>query len=90
MRKTDAFSPVSILSGHTRGIWSVSWCPFDNDLLLSCGRDNRTLCWNVKTAEVISEVRAKKQSLVLFFFFVSNLVPFFLFFKYKCVTDRGE
>ena len=74
MRNTktlDAFSPVSILSGHTRGIWSVSWCPFDNDLLLSCGRDNRTLCWNVKTAEVLSEVRAKskkKQSLFSFFF----------------------
>lgn len=29
-----------------RGVLSVAWCPQDPDLLLSCGKDNRILCWN--------------------------------------------
>jgi len=29
-----------------RGILSMSWCPEDPDLLISCGKDNRILVWN--------------------------------------------
>lgn len=34
---------------------SVSWCPQDSDLLLSCGKDNRTICWNIQTGQPYGE-----------------------------------
>lgn len=45
-----------ILTGHEKGILSLSWCGEDEDLLLSCGKDNRALCWNPQTAEVVGEL----------------------------------
>ncbi|KAK8847643.1 hypothetical protein IAR55_005502 [Kwoniella newhampshirensis] len=53
LRNTRA--PEKILSGHHKGVLSVSWCKQDADLLLSCGKDNRTLCWNPQTGEIIGE-----------------------------------
>lgn len=52
----NVFTPVRTFNGHTRGVWGVSWSPFDHSLVLSCGKDNRTLCWQVETAEVLCEV----------------------------------
>ena len=43
------------LQGHTKGVLSVSWCPKDSDLLLSAGKDNRTICWNPTTGEMVGE-----------------------------------
>jgi protein transport protein SEC31 len=34
----------------------------DSELLLSCAKDNRTLCWNVKTGEIQSEVEVNAQT----------------------------
>lgn len=34
---------------------SLSWCPQDTDLLLSCGKDNRTICWNTQTGQPYGE-----------------------------------
>ena len=34
---------------------SLSWCPHDTDLLLSCGKDNRTICWNPNARKGQSE-----------------------------------
>lgn len=34
---------------------SLSWCKQDTDLLLSCGKDNRTICWNPQTGEMLGE-----------------------------------
>ena len=45
-----------ILTGHEKGVLSLSWCKQDADLLLSCGKDNRALCWNPQTSEIIGEV----------------------------------
>jgi protein transport protein SEC31 len=39
--------PLATLQGHTEGILSVSWCPSDPSLLLSCGKDNRTMLWDL-------------------------------------------
>jgi protein transport protein SEC31 len=39
--------PLATLSGHTEGILSVDWCPNDASLLLSCGKDNKTLLWDL-------------------------------------------
>ncbi|KAI5121114.1 hypothetical protein M0805_002787 [Coniferiporia weirii] len=52
----NARAPEKILSGHEKGVLSLSWCRQDADLLLSCGKDNRALCWNPQTAEVIGEL----------------------------------
>ncbi|WWC59727.1 uncharacterized protein I303_102289 [Kwoniella dejecticola CBS 10117] len=54
LRNTRA--PEKILSGHHKGVLSVAWCKQDADMLLSCGKDNRTLCWNPQTGEIIGEL----------------------------------
>ncbi|GBB98444.1 hypothetical protein RclHR1_03230002 [Rhizophagus clarus] len=54
----NAHAPEKILTGHQKGILSLSWCQRDADLLLSCGKDNRVLCWNPRTAEIIGELPA--------------------------------
>jgi protein transport protein SEC31 len=58
--KSERFHSIAadrqILSGHHKGVLSVAWCEQDADLLLSCGKDNRTLCWNPQTGEIIGEV----------------------------------
>ncbi|KAI6004420.1 hypothetical protein F5J12DRAFT_836728 [Pisolithus orientalis] len=52
----NARAPEKILTGHEKGVLSLSWCKQDADLLLSCGKDNRVLCWNPQTSEVIGEL----------------------------------
>ncbi|KAG0287831.1 protein transport protein S31, partial [Linnemannia gamsii] len=51
-----AHAPEKTLSGHTKGILSLSWCQQDSDLLLSAGKDCRSLCWNPKSGEIIGEL----------------------------------
>lgn len=34
---------------------SLAWCHQDNDLLLSCGKDNRSICWNPQTGDSYGE-----------------------------------
>ncbi|KAF6032160.1 SEC31A [Bugula neritina] len=41
-----AASPLKVLERHTRGILSMAWSRADPDLLISCGKDNKLLCWN--------------------------------------------
>ena len=53
LRNSNA--PEKILKSHDQGILSLSWCPQDPRLLLSCGKDNRTICWNTTTGEVLGE-----------------------------------
>ncbi|XP_033840217.1 protein transport protein Sec31A isoform X2 [Periophthalmus magnuspinnatus] len=51
-----ATSPLKVLENHTRGILSISWSQADPELLLSSAKDNRILCWNPNTGEVIYEL----------------------------------
>ncbi|KAI4282861.1 MAG: hypothetical protein L6R38_002621 [Xanthoria sp. 2 TBL-2021] len=53
LRNTNA--PERVLRGHDGGVLSLSWCAQDNDLLVSCGKDNRTICWNPQTGEAYGE-----------------------------------
>jgi protein transport protein SEC31 len=53
LRNSNA--PERTLTGHDQGILSLSWCQQDSDLLLSCGKDNRTLVWNPQTGERLGE-----------------------------------
>ncbi|KAL9128651.1 MAG: hypothetical protein Q9217_002711 [Psora testacea] len=51
----NANAPERILKGHDGGVLSLSWCQQDSDLLLSCGKDNRNICWNPQTGESYGE-----------------------------------
>ncbi|CAM0907138.1 unnamed protein product [Alopecurus aequalis] len=54
VRKTIA--PVRELVGHSKGVIAMSWCPYDSSFLLTCGKDNRTICWDTVSGEIISEL----------------------------------
>ncbi|KAJ8264347.1 hypothetical protein GJAV_G00148110 [Gymnothorax javanicus] len=56
-----ATSPLKVLENHTRGILSISWSQADPELLLSSAKDNRILCWNPTTGEVIYELPTTNQ-----------------------------
>jgi protein transport protein SEC31 len=47
--------PERILEGHDQGILSLAWSEQDSKLLLSCGKDNRTICWNSRTGIPLGE-----------------------------------
>ncbi|CAJ2511002.1 Uu.00g066270.m01.CDS01 [Anthostomella pinea] len=53
LRNSNA--PERTLQGHEQGVLSVSWCQQDGDLLISSGKDNRTLIWNPQTGERYGE-----------------------------------
>lgn len=59
LKNTNA--PKATLSGHDRGVLSLSWCIHDPELLLSSGTDNRTLIWNPSQARVIAELPHSSQ-----------------------------
>lgn len=54
-----ATSPLKQLENHTRGVLSIAWCTQDSDLLISCGKDNRILCWNPNSNSPVSYYRHK-------------------------------
>ncbi len=60
-----ASSPLKTLDAHTKGVLSVAWCQEDSDLLLSCGRDNKIICWNpnsnVDGGEVLCQLSHSSQ-----------------------------
>uniref|UniRef100_A0A0K3C9U4 Protein transport protein SEC31 n=1 Tax=Rhodotorula toruloides TaxID=5286 RepID=A0A0K3C9U4_RHOTO len=49
--------PERVLRGHDKGILSVSFCPSDSDLLLSSGKDGRTLTWSLSTSSIVAEIK---------------------------------
>ncbi|KAL8296774.1 hypothetical protein RB597_006072 [Gaeumannomyces tritici] len=53
LRNSNA--PERTLQGHEQGVLSVSWCQQDSDILISCGKDNRTIVWNPQTGERYGE-----------------------------------
>ncbi|KAI0556053.1 WD40 repeat-like protein [Xylaria curta] len=53
LRNSNA--PERTLQGHEQGVLSVSWCQQDGDILISSGKDNKTLIWNPQTGERYGE-----------------------------------
>ena len=37
---------------HSSGVIAMSWCPSDSSYLLTCAKDNRTICWDIVSGEV--------------------------------------
>ncbi|KAJ3683814.1 hypothetical protein LUZ60_014041 [Juncus effusus] len=56
VRKT--ISPLREFVGHTKGVIAMSWCPYDSSYLLTCAKDNRTICWDTHSGEIVSELPA--------------------------------
>ncbi|CAN6455970.1 unnamed protein product [Victoria cruziana] len=56
MRNT--ISPMKEFVGHSKGVIAMSWCPNDSAFLLTCAKDNRTLCWDTITGEIVCELPA--------------------------------
>lgn len=60
-----ATAPTKSYQIHQRGVLGLSWCNRDSDLMISCGKDNRLLCWNPNTeiqeGEILSEIATTTQ-----------------------------
>ncbi|KAJ3099062.1 protein transport protein S31 [Phlyctochytrium planicorne] len=52
----NPLSPERVFQGHGKGTLAVSWSSKDSDLILSCGKDNRTIVWNGKDATPIGDI----------------------------------
>lgn len=53
LRNSNA--PERTLQGHEQGVLSLSWCSQDSDLLMSSGKDNKTIVWNPQTGARLGE-----------------------------------
>ena len=47
---------MKTFAGHSKGIMSMDWCPKDSDILLSGGKDNRTIVWDTNTGQPIGDL----------------------------------
>ncbi|XP_051146735.1 protein transport protein SEC31 homolog B-like [Andrographis paniculata] len=54
----NILSPVKEFVGHTKGVIAMSWCPIDSSYLLTCAKDNRSICWDTVTGEIVAELPA--------------------------------
>ncbi|PIA29578.1 hypothetical protein AQUCO_05800010v1 [Aquilegia coerulea] len=52
----NTISPVKEFVGHSKGVIAMSWCPIDSSFLLTCAKDNRTICWDTVTGEIVCEL----------------------------------
>lgn len=43
-----------------QGVLGMAWCPQDASLLLSSAKDNRTICWDVTTGDIVCELPESK------------------------------
>lgn len=46
------------------GVIAMSWCPIDSSYLLTCAKDNRTICWDIVSGEVEYDVDGSNVSAV--------------------------
>jgi WD40 repeat protein len=51
---------LCVLCCAVQGVLGMSWCQQDHSLLLSCSKDNRTICWDVNSTDVICELPASE------------------------------
>ncbi|KAJ6645343.1 Protein transport protein Sec31A, partial [Pseudolycoriella hygida] len=59
-----ATAPAKTLQIHQRGVLGLTWCPKDINLMISCGKDNKIICWNPNSEqgdEIQSEIASTVQ-----------------------------
>ncbi|KAE9308391.1 Protein transport protein SEC31 B [Phytophthora fragariae] len=54
--RNSTSTPLAEFHDHTAGVLSMSWCPNDPGLLLSCDKDNRTLLWDLFSRKTVAEL----------------------------------
>lgn len=47
-----ATAPSKTFQIHSRGVLGMTWCPTDPELMISCAKDNKIICWNANSEEV--------------------------------------
>ncbi|KAJ8907166.1 hypothetical protein NDN08_003648 [Rhodosorus marinus] len=52
----SAKAPIQEFCFHRGGILSVSWSPHDSDLVLTSGKDSKTVCFSPNDNEVLCEI----------------------------------
>mmetsp|Transcript_32134 Transcript_32134/g.91150 ORF Transcript_32134/g.91150 Transcript_32134/m.91150 type:complete len:1157 (-) Transcript_32134:57-3527(-) len=52
----NSVSPLKELTGHSKGVLSMAWNVMDPTLMLSTGKDNRTICWDMVNSSIITEL----------------------------------
>ncbi|GIL46865.1 hypothetical protein Vafri_3734 [Volvox africanus] len=52
----NSVSPLKEFVGHHKGVLAMAWSPHDSSLLLSSGKDNRTICWDVQSGDIVCEL----------------------------------
>eukprot|EP00586_Coscinodiscus_wailesii_P014845 CAMPEP_0172501496 /NCGR_PEP_ID=MMETSP1066-20121228/150412_1 /TAXON_ID=671091 /ORGANISM="Coscinodiscus wailesii, Strain CCMP2513" /LENGTH=310 /DNA_ID=CAMNT_0013276297 /DNA_START=178 /DNA_END=1107 /DNA_ORIENTATION=+ len=48
--------PLATLAGHEQAVLSVCWNPHDGSLLVSCGKDNKTILWDLYSGRPVYEI----------------------------------
>jgi protein transport protein SEC31 len=48
--------PLATMEGHGSGVLGMDWCPHDESLVISCGKDNRTILWDVNSLSMICDL----------------------------------
>ena len=48
--------PLGTMEGHGSGVLGMDWCPHDESLVISCGKDNRTILWDVNSLSMICDL----------------------------------
>lgn len=60
-----ATAPSKTLQIHTRGVLGLTWCPKDPEMMVSCGKDYKIMCWNpnsnLPNGEILSEIATTNQ-----------------------------
>ncbi|MBA0652539.1 hypothetical protein Goklo_019794 [Gossypium klotzschianum] len=59
----NMMSPVKEFLGHAKAyaiacVITMAWCPSDSSYLLTCAKDNHTICWDMVTGEIVCELPA--------------------------------
>ncbi|KAF5834001.1 SEC31A protein [Dunaliella salina] len=52
----NSVSPLKEFVGHSKGVLGMAWSQHDPSLLLSCAKDNRTICWDVHSTDMLCEL----------------------------------
>lgn len=53
--RNSTSTPLAEFHDHTAGVLSLSWCPSDPGLILSCAKDNKTLMWDLFSRKTVYE-----------------------------------
>jgi len=54
--RKSTIAPLAEYRGHSGGIFDISWCQTDPKFVLSCGKDSKTLLWDLYAGKPVMEL----------------------------------